>query len=193
MDDSNSNHHSVVGEALSVLIPGLTPFVARVMRETAPDIADWTAVLAHKDRKAGKRDLKYSQHDLQSLLRVMTEHLGELGYPFERSLSRTGRNYASELRDVRNRWAHTEPFTAQEAYRALDSMELLLRIIAADEEAERIEALKLPLLRSHPVADSLATSENSEGTGPSAPPKPRPSARCRSTSPVIRSSATPWR
>lgn len=171
MDDSNSNHHSVVGEALSVLIPGLTPFVARVMRETAPDIADWTAVLAHKDRKAGKRDLKYSQHDLQSLLRVMTEHLGELGYPFERSLSRTGRNYASELRDVRNRWAHTEPFTAQEAYRALDSMELLLRIIAADEEAERIEALKLPLLRSHPVADSLATSENSEGTGPERAPE----------------------
>ncbi len=167
MDDSNLNHHAVVGEALSILIPGLTPFVARVLREAAPHIVDWTVVLAHKDRQAGKRDLRYTQHDLQSLLRAMTEHLGDLGYPFERSLSRTGRNYASELRDVRNRWAHTEPFTAPEAYRALDSMELLLRIIAADDEADRIEALKLPLL---PTRETVGPpNENVRSGTPSEP------------------------
>jgi len=32
----------------------------------------------------------------------------------------------SELRDVRNKWAHQRTFTTDDAYRALDSMERLL-------------------------------------------------------------------
>ena len=58
------------------------------------------------------------------MLRVMTERLGDIGYPFSRHLSRQAQNYASELRDVRNRWAHNEKFTAAEAYRAIDTAEL---------------------------------------------------------------------
>lgn len=155
MDDPN--HHSVVGEALGFLIDGLKPFVERVMREAAPDVPDWTSVLQRKDGLSGRHNLTYSNRDLSLMLRAMTERLGDLGYPFDRALSRQGQNYASELRDVRNKWAHNESFSPASAYRAMDSMELLLRLIAADEEADRIAELKAPLLPVRPASDAPET------------------------------------
>lgn len=65
------------------------------------------------------------------MLRAMTERLGDVGYPFSRSMPRQAEIYAKELREVRNKWAHTGEFTAPEAYRAIDSAELLLRSIDA--------------------------------------------------------------
>ena len=41
------------------------------------------------------------------------------------------RNYVRELIDARNRWAHQEPFSSDDAYRALDSAERLLQAISA--------------------------------------------------------------
>ncbi|MFD4421396.1 DUF4011 domain-containing protein [Agromyces sp. NPDC058484] len=154
MDDPN--HHSGVGDALGVLIEGLKPFVERVMREAAPDVANWTSILERRDKLSGRHNLTYSPRDLPLMLRAMTDRLGDLGYPFDRSLGRQGRNYASELREVRNKWAHNEEFTATSAYRAMDSMELLLRLIAADDEADRIAELKAPLL---PVRPAVTGSE----------------------------------
>ncbi|MFY2860038.1 Swt1 family HEPN domain-containing protein [Mycobacterium sp. THU-M104] len=52
------------------------------------------------------------------MLRATTEPLPELGFPFDRDLPRHAQNRAGELREVRNRCARNEPFTAAEAYRA---------------------------------------------------------------------------
>ncbi len=76
------------------------------------------------------------------MLRAMTERLGEYGFPFTRNLPRQVQNYASELRDVRNRWAHNEAFTTAEAYRAIDSVELLLQAIGAAKTATEAARLK---------------------------------------------------
>lgn len=136
------NFHSAVGDALTVLIEGLSPFVDRVFAGVLPPGVEWTEVLRRKDEAAGRRVGAYRSGDLSLQLRAMTERLGSLGYPFSRHLPRTAQNYASELRDVRNRWAHNEPFTAEQAYRALDSAGLLLRAIGADDDAARIAQLK---------------------------------------------------
>ena len=77
----------------------------------------------------------------------MTERLGDIGYPFSRHMSRQAQNYASELRDVRNRWAHNEQFTAADAYRAIDTAELLLRAIGEETEAAQVAQLKLTFRR----------------------------------------------
>ncbi len=192
------NHHSDVGAALSVLIDGLRPFVDRVLADAAPEIDDWTAILAHKDRRAGRNVSDYSRRDLALMLRAMTEHLGELGYPFERSLSRQGKIYASELRQVRNDWAHTQAFSPAQAYRAMDSMELLLRLIAADDEADRLAFLKAPLLQPPPVvaADESAPGHTSPGGGTapledSARQRPVPDDAGGKPSAQIRSNAIP--
>jgi Swt1-like HEPN len=54
----------------------------------------------------------YRSGDLSLMMRAMTERLGDIGYPFGGQLSRQAQNYASELREFRNRWAHNEKFTA---------------------------------------------------------------------------------
>ncbi len=40
---------------------------------------------------------------------------------FRKTLGQAERTLVSELREVRNRWAHQEPFSSDDAYRALDS------------------------------------------------------------------------
>lgn len=168
---SEANYHSVVGEAVPILIKSLLPFVERVCAPSLPPGASWTELLRRKDALAGRQMPTYGDQDLSLILRAMTERLGDAGYPFSRHLSRPGQNYANELRDVRNRWAHNETFTAPEAYRALDSVELLLRAITAPEAATEIAALKgqISPFRQHastaeptstdvrPLADSAAT------------------------------------
>ena len=66
---------------------------------------------------------------------------------FERTLGRMERNYVSELIDARNRWAHQEPFSTDDAYRALDSAERLLHAISAGEQAAEVDQMKHDLQR----------------------------------------------
>lgn len=139
------DHHSTVGEALKALATGLTPFVSRVFAGLLPAGSDWTDLLRLKDEANGRRMGEYQARDVALLLRVMTERLGNLGFPFTRHMPRQAENYARELRSVRNQWAHNGEFSAAEAYRALDSAELLLRAIGADAEAQHIAELKQPV------------------------------------------------
>ena len=162
------DHHSVVGDALGILIQSLTPFVERVFAHALPPGMEWTELLRRKDSASGRRVGNYQSGDLSLMLRAMTERLGDLGYPFSQYLSRQGQNYASELRDVRNRWAHNETFTSAEAYRAIDSVELLLRAVGADRAASQAEQLKAPVAPNRgerAVAESLVTAaQPNEGT-----------------------------
>jgi predicted AAA+ superfamily ATPase len=52
----------------------------------------------------------------------------------------------SEIRTWRNQWAHQEPFSGDDAYRALDSAERLLSAVSAPEAFE-VGRLKMELLR----------------------------------------------
>ena len=151
------DHHSQVGEGLSILIDALAPFVERTFADALPSGMLWPEVLQRKDTIAGRRATVYRERDLSLLLRAMTERLGELGYPFSRVLSRQGQNLASELRQVRNDWAHNQPFSAASAFRALDSAELLLREIDAQEEADAIARAKAGLLPATAAPEGLAS------------------------------------
>lgn len=63
-----------------------------------------------------------------------------------RTLGRAGRSLVQELRNMRNRWAHQDPFTGDDAYRALDSVHRLLLAISSTQ-AEEVEKMELQLLR----------------------------------------------
>lgn len=175
--------HSTVGDALTCLVNGLSPFVERVLAGVLPPGVEWTEVLRRKDEAAGRRVGVYRGRDLSLQLRAMTERLGNLGYPFSQQVPRTAQNYASELREVRNRWAHNEPFTAEQAYRAVDSAELLLRAIGADDEAARVGRLKSRVApgrhakaepaNSAAAVEPSATSEPFTAAAVTAPDAPR--------------------
>ena len=65
---------------------------------------------------------------------------------FRAVLGRAERNFVSELRDHRNNWAHQRPFSGDDAYRALDTMNRLLTAVSAPQAAD-VEKLKMELLR----------------------------------------------
>ncbi len=65
---------------------------------------------------------------------------------FAKTLGPAERSLVSELRDIRNKWAHQEAFASSDAYRALDSMERLLTAVSASE-AEQIGQMRMDLLR----------------------------------------------
>lgn len=135
-----------VGAALDVLAKALEPFIARVLVPHLPDgMTDWTAILAVKDGIAGK---EYLATDPQVQLRVLTEPLGALRYPFNDVLSRAEQNLAGEVRSVRDAWAHRKPFSPDDAYRALDTMERLLRAVGAPPAADTVKRARLDVQRS---------------------------------------------
>ena len=48
------DYHAAVGEALKVLIDGLTPFVERVLSGALPPGVAWTELLRRKDAASGR-------------------------------------------------------------------------------------------------------------------------------------------
>ena len=65
---------------------------------------------------------------------------------FRRTLGPAERSLLSELRDHRNKWAHQQSFSSDDAYRALDSAGRLLTAVSAPQ-ADEIEKMKMELLR----------------------------------------------
>ena len=72
------------------------------------------------------------------------------------------RSLVSELRDVRNKWAHQKPFSSDDAYRALDSAGRLLTAVSAPQ-ADEIEKMKMELLRLR--FDEQVRSEKRKSAG----------------------------
>jgi hypothetical protein len=81
--------------------------------------------------------------DAAVLLRMMWDQWNTV---FRDTLGFSERSLVSELRDVRNKWAHQEVFSTDDAYRALDSAARLLTAISAPQ-ADEVEKLKQELLR----------------------------------------------
>src|SRR6516162_9724451 len=66
---------------------------------------------------------------------------------FRKTLGHAERSLVSELRDHRNKWAHQQTFSSDDAYRVLDSVARLLTAISATPQADEIEKMKMELLR----------------------------------------------
>ena len=131
-----------VGKAVQLLAEGIAPFVARECRAKFGD--DWTVAVQRKDTRSGGSARKVNPTDPQFLLKVMWDEWHTI---FGKKLSRSDRNYVSELQDVRNTWAHNEPFSTDDALRALDTAQRLLESAAASAQANEVGKLHQDLLR----------------------------------------------
>jgi predicted AAA+ superfamily ATPase len=132
-----------VGKALDLLCAGLVPFVERELKAVHGD--KWEGVAREgQPPERGKPKKAANLHwDTQALLAVMWNQWNVV---FNRTLGGAERSIVSELRDVRNKWAHQEAFASSDAYRALDSMERLLTAVSA-EQASEIGQMRMDLLR----------------------------------------------
>lgn len=136
------SNHERVGKALELLKVGLGPFVEREFASTYKDRATAEAGrFMSDDRINAKRPV--SQWDAAALLKLMWESWNDI---FRKTLGPAERSLLSELRDHRNKWAHQQNFSSDDAYRALDSAGRLLTAVSAPQSDE-IEKMKMELLR----------------------------------------------
>lgn len=138
------NNRDRVGKAFDLLSEGLLDEVDEVMTR-AYKTADWPAAWAKEDAQRRGGPLRtVTKHDVQVQLRAITEQ----GYHFKDVLSRAQQGFASELRETRNLWAHNEPFSSDDAARALDTIERLLHAVGAVDSAEDVRKLRVDLQRT---------------------------------------------
>jgi hypothetical protein len=113
-------NHERVGKAMELLRQGLGPFVEREVQEKDQDLEMYG--LTPSAALSTTLDWPTSpsvQWDAAGLLKIMWETWNDV---FRYTLGFAERSLVSEIRDWRNKWAHQEPFTSDDADRALDSM-----------------------------------------------------------------------
>ena len=130
-----------VGRGLDILKAGLSPYILRELKSQYK--ARWwkdgveAALKGNIGRDAATATLtdddRFERLDVQALLAILWENWNTV---FQTQLGHTGRSYASELREVRNRWAHQQAFTADDAHRAIDTMARLCEMIGAEQKDE---------------------------------------------------------
>src|SRR6266536_5118790 len=148
-----------VGRGLEILAGGLGPFVEAQMAAAVSGGRDWVEVLEARDASRHGGERQYSRTDSRFLLRVLTEEWRA----FKDHLSRPEQSFASELRDTGNKWAHGEAFSADDTYRALDTMERLLTAADAADEATQVHRLRLDLQRTAMEAETRKAVKSTAG------------------------------
>src|SRR5437867_915415 len=138
------SNHERVGKALDLLKEGLRPFVEREMKAQHAQLWFEQAKASVSESQANLFGTEAEPRwDVAALLVTMWNQWQAV---FRKTLGQAERTLVSELRDVRNRWAHQNPFSTDDAYRALDSAGRLLTAISAPE-VDEIEKIKMELLR----------------------------------------------
>jgi len=131
-----------VGKAMEMLRAGIAPFVEREFKsQHQAQAAEAARRYFGDDRTVGKKPV--AEWDAAALLKLMWEAWNDT---FGRTLGRAERSLVQELRDCRNKWAHQEPFSSDDADRALDSMARLLTAVSAPQ-ADEVNKMKLELRR----------------------------------------------
>jgi len=139
-----TTNYERVGKALRLLREGLGPYVKREMRSVHGDRWVQVAWQSLHGFRPSERPGEPNWDDVQTHLKLMWEQWNSV---FKRTLGHAERALVSELRDVRNRWAHQEAFSTDDAYRAIDSVGRLLQAVSAEEVSE-VEKLRMAVLRA---------------------------------------------
>src|SRR6266853_65970 len=146
------NNHERVGKAMELVKAGVGPFVERELKSVYQEKGPAQALaLLGEDRLNAKKPL--TEWDVAALLKVMWESWNQV---FRKTLGPAERSLVQELRDLRNRWAHQEVFSSDNADRALDSAERLLAAVSAPQ-ADEVRKIKIELRRQ--VLDEQVRSE----------------------------------
>ena len=117
-----------IGKALDELRDGLLPFV-----------------IDQLDKNYGstwKDDLPHYSNNLQDvsvLLGLFMEHWRNI---FKKILSDSDRAYISELKEARNKWAHSQPMSSDDVDRYLDTAIRLCKNINAVDQSESIRRIR---------------------------------------------------
>ncbi len=197
-----------VQRSLDALAGRLDPIITARLSKALNGLP-WTTILSELDSAKGYPPKIYATTDLQCQLRMLTQRLGGLGYPFD-DHNHTASVLGGELRIVRNRWAHNDEFTALDAWRSDDFVARLLDNLGDKQGADEAKAARSNLWDavstetghpqepsvSAPVATSaLARMTTSDDEGELVEPDPAVLVRSDAGTPTIgaqREVFEPW-
>ena len=135
-----ATNHEQVGRALDLLKTGVLPFIEREMKVLYKD--QWLERAQYSVMEAQRRKIPVDW-DVQSLLQIVRDQWRDV---FEKRLGREDRTLVNELLETRNKWAHQNRISADDAERAYDSVERLLTSMSS-LEADKARQEKLTLKR----------------------------------------------
>jgi hypothetical protein len=144
-----------VNRALTQVRDGIRPKLEHVWQQAHGN--DWINVINKLNRYP---DREPSTDDLLFLLKGVWNCWHST---FQETFGPSERNYVSELRTARNRWAHNEQFSSDDTYRILDTAERLLRAFNAPVEMAAVRAAKHDLLRTL-VAEEAGSEQRRSST-----------------------------
>ncbi|MGW3354263.1 DUF499 domain-containing protein [Streptomyces bungoensis] len=116
-----------IGRMIELLPDGLLPLVEREMTRRQGETWFDDAVAAAREGGFSLTSKQDPQFLLQTMLRNWASY-------FRHALPSAARNYVGELNDIRNKWAHNEPFNSDDTGRALDTAERLLTAVGAGKD-----------------------------------------------------------
>jgi predicted AAA+ superfamily ATPase len=148
-----------VGKAMELLRAGLAPFVERELHAHFGKYWITEATAGWRNELNWPSDQDEPQLDVAVLLRLMWDQWNTV---FRNTLGHAERSLVSELRDHRNKWAHQQAFSGDDADRALDSAARLLTSISASQ-ADEINKMKMELRRL--IFDEQMRAERRRGGG----------------------------
>ena len=154
-----ATNHERVGRAMELLRAGLAPFVEREVIERVKARAVRMDTIRRFAEDPALTDRPMADWDASGLLRLMWETWNDV---FRHTLGFTERSLVSELRTWRNKWAHQERFSSDDADRALDSVERLLTAVSAPQAGE-VAKSKMELRRL--VFDEQVRGERRRAAG----------------------------
>lgn len=143
-------YHEAIGAALDQLTVGLRTYVDDELQKCFADKWQAAACASFRDGRERVTSDGHVDWDAHSLLTVMWDQWNAV---FRKKLGHQERSLVSELRAVRNRWAHQHDFDFDDAYRVMDSVRRLLEAIGAPNTDE-INRQKQELLESY-VAEQV--------------------------------------
>jgi predicted AAA+ superfamily ATPase len=152
------SNHERVGKALDLLREGLRPFIERELRSRHGGnwVSEVKAIIS--DTRLGGT-ANEPMNDAAALLVIMDRAWSDV---FRNTLGKAERSLVNELLDVRNRWAHQNPFSSDDADRALDSAARLLTAISAPQ-SDDVAKMKMELRRV--IFDEQMRSEKRRAAG----------------------------
>ena len=148
-----------VGKALELLKAGLGPFVEREVQDKIKAGGVHMDTVRRFVDDPHLTDKPIDQWDVAALLKLMWETWNDV---FRTVLGRAERSLVNEIRDQRNKWAHQDSFSSDDADRTLDSIARLLTAVSASQ-ADEVNRMKMELRRL--IFEEQARSERRRGAG----------------------------
>ncbi|GAA4477719.1 hypothetical protein GCM10023190_17910 [Enteractinococcus fodinae] len=164
--------------ALLTLSPALDDHITRVIAKLIGDDVPWPYVLQELDSLKGRGPVELSRRDPAVQYRMLTERLGDLGYPFDRNnRHRLFSTYGQMLRLARNQLSHPddviEPVHAMTTIVTATQLASLIGATATVDKLNDLQNEVLSFLWSDQEDDTVQIPSNSKNREISKPNPPK--------------------